>query len=111
MLLMDEIIESVRKCFSDHFTTRHNLGVDLVEDGFEVFTLIGFLGVEELEEFMNELGGNVHLDGFGIACFVQNKLDKELIDALQIRPGRVDFFFLLDSSLREGQSTSLLDVR
>ena len=82
MFLVDKVIESVRKSFSDHLPTRHNLGVDLVEDGFEVLAFIGFLGVEELEEFMNELGGNVHLDGFGIACFVQNELHEEFVDPL-----------------------------
>ena len=47
VFLVDKVIESVRKGFSDHFTTRDDLGVDLVKNGFEVLALIGLLRVKQ----------------------------------------------------------------
>ena len=72
-----------------------------MKDVFEVVSLDGFLWVEELKELLNELRGHVDLEGLDIDGFVDDKLEEELIDSLDMGPGRIDFLFLFNTCLAE----------
>ena len=77
------------------------LGVKLVKDVFQVVTLNRFLRVEKVEELLHELGSDVHFEALDFDGFVDDELQKELVDALQMGPGWVHLLFLVNTSLSE----------
>ena len=99
MSLVDESVEALVHCLSNHFSTRHQLGVELVEDVLEVITLNCFLCVEQIEEFLNELGCHKDLKRSNFDGLVHDQIEEKLVNSLEIWPGRVNFFFLVDTSL------------
>lgn len=80
-----------------------------MKDILEVVSFDAFFAVEEFEEFLDELGGHVDLEGLHVDCLVDDQLEEELVDALEVGPGGVHLFFLFDSSFRETQ-VALFDV-
>jgi hypothetical protein len=44
---------------------------------------------------------DIYLERFHIDSLIDDKLEEELIDTLEMRPGRVHFILLLYTSLRE----------
>ena len=86
---MDEGVEAVIDCLSDHLSSWDELGVEPVENILEVFPLSGFFRVEELEELLNEGWGDMYLEGLDISAIIDDKLKEELIDGLQMEPGWV----------------------
>lgn len=99
---MDERVETVVDCFSDHLSPWDQLGVESVEDVLEVLPLPGFFGVEELEELLDEGRGDVYLEGLHISAIIDDELEEELVDGLQVEPGWVGKRFFL----RENKVTS-----
>lgn len=73
------------------------LGIQLVKNIFEVVSLNRFLRIKQFEELLDELGSNINLQGFHIHRLVDHKLQEKFINALDMRPGGVDFVFLLDT--------------
>ena len=85
------------------------LGVQLMEDVFKIVALNGLFGVEQVEEFLDELRGHIDLEGAYFHGFVDEELEEELVDALEVGPGWVHFFLLVDTRFRKVQ-IALLDV-
>ena len=67
----------------------------------EVVTLNGLLRVEELEELLDELRGDIDLELTNLNALVDDELQEEFVDALEVRPGGVHLLLLVDTSLRE----------
>jgi len=99
MSLVDESVEALVHCLSNHLSTRHQLGVELVEDVLEVITLNCFLCVEQIEEFLNELGCHKDLKRSNFDRLVHDQIEEKLVNSLEIWPRWVNFFFLVDTSL------------
>lgn len=55
---MDEGVEAIRDRLSDHFSSWYKLGIESVQDIFEVLSFLWFLRVEELKELLYELVGD-----------------------------------------------------
>ena len=110
MGLVDQGEEALVDGLADHLSARNQLGVELVQDVLEVVSLDGLLRVEELEEFLHELGSDVHLQRPNFDCLVDDELQEEFIDSLQMRPGWFNLVLGFDSGLRELQ-VGLLEVR
>ena len=87
--LVDERVETVVYCFSDHFSPWDQLGVESVVDVLEVLPLPRFFGVEELEELLDEGRSDVYLKGLHISTIIDDELEEELVDGLQVEPGWV----------------------
>ena len=79
------------------------LGVELVENVLEVVTLDRLLRVEQIEELLDELGSDEDLELLDLDRFVDNELQEELVDTLQVGPGGVHFFLLIDTGFGEVQ--------
>ena len=85
------------------------LGVKLVKDVLQVVTLDRLLRIEKVEELLHELRCDVDLERSDLHGFIDNKLQEKLVDTLQMRPGWVHFFLLVDTSLRKVQ-IALLNI-
>ena len=85
------------------------LGVEFVENVLEVVTLDRLLRVEEIEEFLDELGRDVDFEGTHFDRLVDNELKEELVDSLEVGPGGVHLLLLVDTGLGEVQ-IALLNV-
>ena len=81
-----------------------------MEDVLKVVTLDGLFRVEQVEEFLHELWRHVSLELLNFDAFVDDKLKEELIDTLQVRPGRVHLLLLVNTCLCEVQ-VALLHAR
>ena len=89
---------------------RSYLSVELVQNVLEVVTLDRFFWVEKLEEFLHELGCNIHFERADFDTLIDHQLQEELIYSLKVRPGRIHVFLSFDASLGETE-TSFFDVR
>ena len=76
---------------------------------FEVIALDRLLRIEKVEELLHELRCDVDLERSDLHGFIDNKLQEKLVDTLQMRPGWVHFFLLVDTSLRKVQ-IALLNI-
>jgi len=74
-----------------------------VENVLKIVTLYRLLGVEELKELLHELWGHIDLQAPDLNSFIDHKLQEELIDPLEMRPGGVGLLLLLDTSLRQSK--------
>ena len=70
--LVDESEEALVHCLSDHLSSWHKLGIQLVENVLEVVSLHRLFGIEKLEELLDKLRRNVHLEGLDFDSFVNN---------------------------------------
>jgi hypothetical protein len=59
--LVNEGVEAVGDGLTDHLSPRDELGIESVENVFQIFSFSWFLGVEELEEGFDENVGDVDL--------------------------------------------------
>ena len=80
-----------------------------MKDVFQIISLNRFFRVEKLQEFLHELGCYVDLEGAHLDGFVDDQLQEELVDSLEVRPGGVHLFLLVNTSLRETE-VGFLDV-
>ena len=101
MRLMDKRVEALVHRLSDHFSSRDQLGVELVEYVLEEVAFDSLFSIEQIEEFLNELRGNVDFKGSDLDSLTHDQLEEKLIDSTEMGPGRVDVFFLFDTSLSE----------
>lgn len=83
------------------------LCVEFVQDVLKVVPLDRFFRIEELQEFLDELGRHVDLERLHIDSLVDNELQEEFVDALDVGPGRVDLLLLLDTCLAEAEAAFL----
>ena len=67
----------------------------------EVVALNGLLRIEEVEEFLHELGRDIDFEGADFDGLVDYELEEELINALKVGPCGIHFFLLVDTSLRK----------
>jgi hypothetical protein len=67
-----------------------------VENVFKVLPLFWLLGVEQLEELLDEFVGDECLQALDVRGVVDDQLEEEFVDWLQVRPRSVhhDLFFL-----------------
>jgi len=99
---MNKEEERLVDCLSNHFPSWDQFGVKFMQNVFKVISLNWFLGIEELEEFLHELWSNINLQRSYLNGFVDDKLQKELVDTLDMWPRRLNFLFLFNTSLGEG---------
>ena len=60
--LVDEGEEAFVDGLSNHLSSWHQFGVELVKDVLQVVSLNRFLGIEEFKEFLDKLWSNVNLE-------------------------------------------------
>ena len=101
MRLMDKRVEALVHRLSDHFSSRNQLGVELVEYVLEEVAFDSLFSIEQIEEFLNELRSHVDFKSSDLDSLTHDQLEEKLIDSTEMGPGRVDVFFLLDTSLSE----------
>jgi hypothetical protein len=106
---MNEGEETLVNGLTNHFSAGHKFGVKLVKNVLQIVSLDGLFRVEELKEFLHELGRNVDLERSNFNGFIYNQLKEELVDTLEMRPGGLNFILLLDTSFRELE-VGLLEV-
>ena len=70
-----------------------------MKDIFEIVALDGLLSIEQVEEFLHERGCYVDFELSDLYSIIHNQIKEKLVDFLQMGPGRVHIFFLLDTSL------------
>ena len=75
----------------------------------EVVALNGLLRIEEVEEFLHELGRHVDFERADLHRLVDDELEEKFIDSLKVGPGGVHLLFLIDTRFSEVQ-IALLDV-
>jgi hypothetical protein len=89
-ILVDQGVEAIGDGLSDHLSSWHQLGVQSVENVLQVFSLLWLLGVEQLEELLDELVGDEGLQALDIGGIVDDQLEEELVDWLEVWPTWVD---------------------
>jgi hypothetical protein len=95
--LVDQRVEAIVNGLTNHLSPGDQLGIETVEDVFQVFSFTRLFRVKELEEFLNERGSDVDLESLDIRSIVDDELQEELINRLKMRPGRVRQSFFLNS--------------
>ena len=75
----------------------------------KVISLDRFFRIEKLEELLDKLRSDVHLERSYLNCLINNQLKEELVDTLEMWPSWVDLILLLDSGLGELE-VGLLDI-
>ena len=94
-VLMDQGVEAISDCLSDHFSSWNQLGVESVKNILQVFSFLWFFRIEQFKEFLNELVSDESLQALDISSIIDNELKEELVDRLEMRPTWIndDFFF------------------
>ena len=82
MSFVDECEETFVDSLSNHLSSWNQLSIKLMQDVLKVVSLNRFFGIEEFEEFLDELWSNVSFECFDFDCFVNNQLEEEFIDTL-----------------------------
>lgn len=80
-----------------------------MEDVLQVVSFNALLRVEQFKELLNELRSDEDLKLTDLNGLVDNKLEEELVDTLEVWPGGIHFFVLIDARLRKTK-VGLLDV-
>lgn len=99
MSLVDQSVERLIDGLTDHLAARNQLRVEFVQDVLQVVPLDGLLRVKEFEELLHELRRHVDLKALHVDRLVDDQLQEELVDALDVGPGRVHLILLLDAGL------------
>lgn len=101
VVLLDERVEGLIHCLSDHLSTWHKLCVQLVQNVLQIVAFVRLLRVKELKELLDELRLHKSLKRLNIDAIVDNELKEELVDALQGWPRGVNFLLLVNTGLSE----------
>jgi hypothetical protein len=80
VILVDEGVKEVGDALPDHLPPRDQFGVQAVENVFQILPFLGFLGVEQLQELLYELVGDIRPKGPLVDAVVDDKLEKELVN-------------------------------
>lgn len=70
---------------------------------FQIVPFYRFLRIEEFEEFLHKLRSDIGLELLHLNGFIDYELEEKFIDSLEVRPGGVHFFFLVDTSLSKSE--------
>ena len=108
---MNETVEAVIDCLSDHFSSRHQFGIKAVKDIFQVFSFPRLFWIKQLQKLLNKWWGDMHLKRLHLGSFINNQLEEELIDRLKMRPSRIHKIFLLFHSHTLSRQTCFLKHR
>ena len=79
------------------------LGVKFVENVLQIVPLDRFFGVEKFKELLDELRRDVDFERAHLNRFVDDELQEELVDSLEVGPGWVHLFLLVDTGLGEAE--------
>jgi hypothetical protein len=93
--LKDEPVEHIVDGLTDEWSVYHELAIDAVEHGLEVFPLTRILGVKEVEDAEDESMVHIPLGDLGVRVRRNNVSEKELIDELEVWPGGVQVWLLV----------------
>lgn len=99
---MDKGKEALIDSLSDHLSSWYQFSIKLMKNIFQIISLDGLLRVEELQKFLNELGCYINFQRSNFDGFIDDKLQKELINTLQVWPSWINFILGLYTSFREG---------
>lgn len=102
VVLVDQGKEALIHRLSNHFSSRYEFGVQLVENVLKIISLDGFFGVEELKELLDELRSYINLERSNLDGLVDNQLEEEFVDALKMRPGWINFILGFHTGFRKG---------
>ena len=94
---MDESEKALVNGLSDHLSSWHKLSVQVVENIRKIVPLDGFFGIEELQELLHKLWGDVNFERSYLYSLVDYELQKELVDTLEMWPSWIYLIFLLDT--------------
>lgn len=95
---MDEGIEAVVDGLPDHLPARNELSVQTMKNILEVLALSWLLGVEQLQELLDEGRSDVHLQGLDVSAIIDDQLQEEFIDGLKVGPSRIGKRFFLNTT-------------
>lgn len=95
VVLVDKSVEAVGNGLSDHLSSGDELGVESVEDVFEIFSFPGLFGVEQFQELLDEGMGHKDLQGLDIHGIINDQLKEKFVDRLEMGPGRVNDDFII----------------
>lgn len=104
MILMDELVEALIDCLSDHLSSGNQLCIELVQDIFEVISFDSFFRIKQLQKFLDKLWSNVDFEALNISSFIDDQLEEELVNTLEMGPRWIDLFFLFNSCFRKSES-------
>ena len=83
--------------------TKTYLGVKFVKNVLQIVSLDRFFRVEKFKEFLDELRSHVDFERAHLNRFVDNELQEEFVDSLEVGPGWVHLFLLVNTGLREAE--------
>lgn len=110
MRLVDKRVEALVHRLPDHLSSRNQLGVELVKDVLEEVAFDSLFSIEQIEEFLNELRGNVNFKSSDLDSITHDQLEEKLIDSTEMGPSWVDVLFLFNTSLSEVEIAAF-DIR
>lgn len=93
--LKDEPVEHIIDSLSDERAVDHEFAIDAMEHRLEIFALAWILGVKEVQEAENKGVVHVSLGDLGVCVRRDDIPEQELVDKLEVRPGRVEVGLLL----------------
>ena len=82
VILVNQCKEALVDGLTDHFSSWDELSVQLVKNVLQVVSLNRFFRIEQLEELLNELRSDVHLERSYFNGFVDDELQEKLINSL-----------------------------
>ena len=82
VVLVNECKEALVDGLTDHLSSWDELGIQLVKNVLQVVSLDRFLRIEQLEELLNKLRSDVHLQRSYFNGFVDDELQEKLINSL-----------------------------
>ena len=71
---MNQRVETVIDGLSDHFPSGDKFGIQAMQDVLEVLPFSGLLRVEELKEFLDERGSDMHFESLNVSAVVDDQL-------------------------------------
>lgn len=66
-----------------------------MQDVLKVLPFTWFFGVEQFQEFLDERGSDMDLQGLYVSAIIDDQLQEELVDGLQMWPSGVGQGFFL----------------
>ena len=108
-VLVGQRVEGVRDGLADHLAARDQLGVEPVQDVLEVLALARLLGVEQLQELLDEGVRDENAQRAHLRGLVHNQLQEEVVDRLQVRPGGVHQRLVVGVHAHFGGRAALLE--
>ncbi len=67
-----------------------------MQDILEVLPFAWLLRIEQFEKLLDEAVGDEDLECLDVSSFVDDELQEELVDGLEVRPGGIHKYFILN---------------